>query len=154
MEDQDHALKTPIKISDGKGGECEVYAITLVAPVKKFIRKTYNLQQYFKQAHVQQVSLYAKIASLAGNFQRPEDKAESEDEGMSPTDIMETFKSSEVDIEKVMDEFERIALLGALKIDDENLKKKHWDDLDFEDQEALFAKYMSFFIEPLAQMSY
>lgn len=157
MDDITHALSKPIKAADGGGGYMDVAIVTLVCPVKKFIKKTYTLQQRVKEAHVQQLEMYASINDIREKLKiesavdEPEKtaKEKKEEEANEWKAMLETLKSSKVNIEEVFDEFERLALLGAVKIDGEIIKEKNWNDLEYEDQEALMAKYLHFFINTL-----
>jgi hypothetical protein len=157
MEDYNHTLTEKIQVSSN-GGKQDVHIVTLVCPVKKFIRKTYQLQQWVKQAQVHQLELIASAVKIRDGLNiKPEPKKEDDDKPddkpdvMSADEMMNMLLSSKVDIEKVSDEFERLALLGAVQIDGENIKQKNWDDLAFEDQEGLMLEYMAFFISILAE---
>jgi uncharacterized protein with ParB-like and HNH nuclease domain len=149
---KDHTLISPIKRT-AEGKLEDVHIVTLIDPVKKFIQKTYKLQQYFKQAQVQQVTLYAGMVLAQSRIKANEEKEEAKEVDLKPGEVMEMLLCSNLDIDDVFSEFERLAMLGAIMIDENKINKKQWDDLEHEDKEALMTKYIAFFISILVQRS-
>ena len=64
------------------------------------------------------------------------------------------FLSSDIDIDAVLTEFERVSLLGAIQINDKKLTALQWDEIDEDEKEGLMTKYFSFFISPLVMKSF
>ncbi|MDH3325175.1 MAG: hypothetical protein OEM38_00495 [Gammaproteobacteria bacterium] len=151
MDDQDVYLESPIKVSNG-GDLDDCMVVTLMCPKKKFIRKTYKLQQLFTTAQVQQAELYASIIESREKDDETDD--DKEDEKVTHTQIMQMLLSSRVNMEEVFDEFERLALLGAVMVNDKKINVLQWDAITDEDKEGLMAKYMAFFISTLALRSF
>ena len=152
MEDQEFTLTAPIKVSnDGNLDDC--FIITLVSPVKKFIRKTYKLQQYFMKAQVQQAELFSKFIEERENDDDKEDD-DKEEVKITSNQVMQMLLSSDVDIEAVVDEFERLALLGAVTINGIKPNPIQWGAISDDDKEGLMTKYLSFFISTLAMKSF
>ena len=151
MNDQDITLEAPIKVhNDGSLDDC--FIITLVAPKKKFIRKTYKLQQYFMKAQVQQAELFSKFIE-----DRKDESPKNDDDDeikLTSEQIMQMFLSSDIDIDAVLTEFERVSLLGAIQINDKKLTALQWDEIDEDEKEGLMTKYFSFFISPLVMKSF
>jgi len=148
--DIDYTLETPIQVSNG-GDLDNCFILTLVSPVKKFIRKTYKLQQYFMQAQVQQAELFAGIASKREAIEKDGDEDEHE---LDQNDVMQMLLSSNVDIDHMLSEFERLVLLGAVVIDDKKLNPIQWGKITDKDKEGLMTKYVAFFISTLALQSF
>ena len=108
----------------------------MVAPSKKLLRKTVPLRQMLARAMVE-------IAEKYG-----ENRAEqaSEDARAGGRELMAMLLISGVDLESALDVFDRVAVAGALQINDINLNTIQWDKIDDEDKEALFAEYCANFI--------
>lgn len=126
----------------------DVYLLELVGPSKKVLRKTYRLQQIVTKALIESQAVFQKIAGDKKDLAEEEGTTGAGKE-MDPKTLMSMLLASEQDIEVCLKEFEKLALLGCVFVDELKLNKRQLDEIDDLELEAMMSSYLANFILPL-----
>ncbi len=129
-------LTNPVDYQGG-GQNLTGKTLTLRAPSYKNRRHCQKLKQLFFKA-IKPMMEDAKNAA--------KDKQKGEQGNPTGEDILNIFLISDVDMEEVMDVFERLLLDGICQIDNFPIPKKMFDQMSLDDMEKLFGEYMSHFL--------
>lgn len=138
-ESVDFLLSSPI--TRHNAGEVEdVLILTMVCPTKAQVRKSYKLQQLFTAA------LTSGATGQTIDTAEAVDAAPTTHEPMSGESVMGILLRSDVDIEEVMRQFERLALSGCVTVCDKPINVSQWSKIDEHDAERMAAEFIGNFI--------
>lgn len=132
-------LSEPITAAGPDGAAVDVLAVQLVAPSRKMIRKTLQLQSYLTRAMMESASLFTALASEPG----PEGQ---QDPGLDAEAVRMAIMASTVSADACVDEFEKLALLGAITVDDCPINRIQLDKMHPVDLITATFEYMAAFI--------
>lgn len=130
-------LSKPITVArNGAAEECQ--CVTMVAPSKKLLKKSYVLQQYVTKAMIEAQQVFKSIVDG--------DEIKEEKTEISGKQVMQMLLASTVDMEAFFDRFEALAKAGAVTVNGKQLTNLQWDEIDDDDKEALSVDYVANFI--------
>lgn len=154
MDEIDYTFKKAITTAVGGSLE-QVFIVQMCSPVKKALRYTYTLQQYIAKAYITSSGLFASLMKDAPQVQRDRsteevEEVEEKESAMSGSDVMTLLITGNVDIDACLNEFEKLAFKGCIKVNGETINKPQFNKIDDEDLEGLFAEFIANFIAPSA----
>jgi hypothetical protein len=136
------ALSNPIEYS--KGGEFYTcHELTLLAPSYNNRKQCQKLKQLFFKI----VKDNAEKNKDESDSRKKRDRDDNEDNVLEGSDITTIFFMSDVDIDEVMDIFEKLLISGVCKLDDSiTLNNSLMGKMSLGDIEKIFGEYMSNFL--------
>jgi len=154
----DYHLSTPIKYSDG-GQSIPTDVVTIVAPGEKLCIKAFKLCQMMTSANIKAgatVAVLNKIMDAPETQKLIEEKKAKEAKSFDVKTIIkegsETCKTvmiaSDVDLEKGIAEFKKLAKEGCVMVAEKPLNYIQWKALSNLDIMEMFFQFCGVFISP------
>lgn len=146
----DFVLTQPIQAAKD-GSMIDVNSIEIICPSRKLLKKSLKLQQLIITALMQCNSLLQGIVSSKDE----EDQEDQEDQEETDEDriklVNTVLYSSEIDVERVYSEVERLFVSGCCMVENTTINSLQLEQLSDDDLDSLIGEFLGKFIYPIAQ---